>query len=117
MREATQTVGLGLHGQPRAVEKIKISQRVRAVEDRSRCKEIVSQVSDAGQQSNMICRNEEDTAHTLILSPTTSLFGSPFLSHDKQPTIPTHVVVKNVFCSVGAPSVGGPRHVPHRPHG
>ena len=62
-REATQTVGL--HGQHLAVDKITISQCVRAAEDRSRWKEI-GQSSDAGQQSNMICRNEEDTAHTFF---------------------------------------------------
>ena len=111
-REATQTVGL--HGQHLAVDKITISQCVRAAEDRSRWKEI-SQSSDGGQQSNMICRNEEDTAYTFFhpLGPT-SLFGSAFLSHDKhvpcgavQPT--TNSRCRKKICYARGPLGRGPR--------
>ena len=78
-REATQTVGL--HGQHQAVDKNN-NITVRTGCRRPQLLEGNRQSSDTGQQSNIICRNEEDTAHR-ALSPTTSLFGSAFLCHDK----------------------------------
>ena len=75
---------------------------------------------DTGQQSNMICRNEEDTAHR-ALSPTTSLFGSAFLCHDKhvpcgamQPTTNSRCRKKK-FCSGGPLGRGAPGTCPIGP--
>ena len=108
-REATQAVGL--HGQHRAVDKNNnITVRRPTGCRRPQPLEGNRQSSDAGQQSNMICRNEEDTA----LSPTTSLFGSVFLSHDKHvPCVPVQpttnsFIVKKTCSAWGAPSAGGP---------
>ena len=60
-REATQTVGL--HGKHQAEDKNN-NITVRTGCRRPQSLEGNRQSSDAGQQSNMICRNEEDTAHT-----------------------------------------------------
>ena len=65
------------------------------------------QSSDTGQQSYMICRNEEDTAHR-VLSPTTSLFGSAFLCHDKHVPCGAMQPTTNSRCRKKKVLLGGP---------
>ena len=101
-REATKTVGL--HGQHQAVDKNN-NITVCACCRRPQSLEGIRQSSDAGQQSNMICRNEEDTH---LLSPTTSLFGSAFLSHDKHVPCGAVQPTTNSRCRKKYVLLGGP---------
>ena len=100
--------------------KITISQCVRAAEDRSRWKEIVSQVMLANNQTcSVVTKKTRQCTH--LLSPTTLLFDSAFLCHDKhvpcgavQPT--TNSRCRKQYVLLGGPSrLGGPGTCPIGP--
>ena len=116
-REATQTVGL--HGQHQAVDT-----NNRNITVCTGCQR--PQSLEGNRQSVMLANNQtmfDRSCHDLskrrrhdthLLSPTTSLFGSVFLSHDKhgpcgavQPT--TNSRCRKKYVLLGALSVGGPR--------
>ena len=103
-REATQTVGL--HGQHQAVDKITISQCVRAAEDRSRWKEIVRQVMLANNQTRSV--ETKKTRHTPSFTHYFTFWQCFSICHDKH--VPCRAVqpTTNSRCRKKYVMLGGP---------
>ena len=114
-REGTQTVGL--HGQHQSLDK-NITVRMSCRRQQSLEGNRLS--SDDGQLSNMICRNEKDAAHTffqtLLYFLAVFFYVTINMSCAGQCNpLPTHVVVKNMFCSGGPLGRGPPARAPSAP--